>query len=65
VEWLFALRAAVGIPHTLRDAGIPQADLAGLAALAATDIAVLDNPVPLGEAETLDLYLRAFAGEVR
>lgn len=62
LDWVLDLRARVGIPHTLKDLGVEEADARRLAPMAAADPSSPTNPVPL-DAENLEaLYLRAIRG---
>ncbi len=53
---LETLRAAAGLPATLRQAGITEGDLGGLAELAAGQWTAGFNPRPVGVAELRRLY---------
>ena len=62
LDWVLELRAAVGIPHTLRETGIPDTDLESLARMASEDPCAEENPVPVGFETLLRLYRHAFEG---
>ena len=49
----------IGLPQRLRDVGIREADLAGLAKLALESRAVKDNPRPVRNAAEIEALLRA------
>ena len=57
---LEALRAAGGLPATLREVGVATGDLPGLARLAATQWTAAFNPRPTGETELRSLYEAAY-----
>jgi alcohol dehydrogenase len=54
------LRAAAGLPPTLREIGVDAADLSALAADAATQWTGTHNPRPFGESDARALYEGAF-----
>ena len=62
LDWILELRAAVGIPHTLRETGIPDTDLASLARMASQDPCAEENPVPVEYETLLSLYRHAYRG---
>ncbi len=64
LRWILDLRAALDIPHTLRDLGVPADRLDDLAAMAAADPCAPENPVPVGEAELRQLYEDALDGQI-
>lgn len=53
------LRREAGLPATLREIGVPAAELPALAAAAARQWTARYNPRPVTEADLLDLYRRA------
>ena len=57
---LETLRAAGGLPATLREAGVARAGLDELARLAATQWTAAFNPRPVGEVELRSLYESAY-----
>jgi alcohol dehydrogenase class IV len=60
-DGLAALTARLGLPARLRDAGVPQADLAACAAEAMKQTRLLvNNPRPLTEADALAIYEAAW-----
>lgn len=64
VDWLIDLRQEIGIPHTLDQLGVSEAEIPRLARLAAHDIAAEENPRPITEKETKKLYEQAFSGKI-
>ncbi|OGQ81155.1 MAG: alcohol dehydrogenase [Deltaproteobacteria bacterium RIFOXYA12_FULL_58_15] len=64
VTWALELRELLGIPHTLKDLGVSEKDVATLAAAAVNDPTASSNPVPLDEKNTRVLIERALRGEV-
>ena len=62
LDWILELRTAIGIPPTLRDAGIPDKNVELLARMASQDPCAEENPVPAGYKELLVLYRHAFGG---
>jgi alcohol dehydrogenase class IV len=53
------LVAAIGLPQRLRDAGVAEADLPGLAQAALSSSAVRNNPVRITGADELETVYRA------
>jgi len=61
IDWLVALIADSGLPATLSEARVPENDLAMLAADAMQQQRLLvNNPVPVEEADALQLYQTAW-----
>lgn len=61
IDWLVALIADSGLPATLSEAQVPENDLAMLAADAMQQQRLLvNNPVPVEEADALQLYQTAW-----
>jgi alcohol dehydrogenase class IV len=61
IDWLVALIADSGLPATLSEAQVPEKDLAMLAADAMQQQRLLvNNPVPVEEADALQLYQTAW-----
>ncbi len=61
-QWILGLRRTLGIPHTLRDAGLATLDLDRLARMAAADPCAPENPVPVGPNELRILFEHALHG---
>jgi alcohol dehydrogenase class IV len=59
VERVDALIGEMRLPRRLRDAGVPEESLPGLAAIAMRSRAVLSNPKPITDAAQLESLLRA------
>jgi alcohol dehydrogenase class IV len=64
IEWTIALRAELGIPHTLAALGVPREGLARLAPLAEVDQAREGNPRPLSRSDLLALFEAAHDGRL-
>jgi hypothetical protein len=62
VQWLIALRAEIGIPHTLTEAGVSIELLPALSEQAFRDGCHASNPRPVGSEHIETLYRRAFSG---
>ncbi len=61
---LLELRASIGIPHTLAQAGVPDAQIEELAAKAERDPTASGNPRPVDARSLAELYRCAFAGRL-
>jgi len=64
LAWVLELRRAIGIPHTLAELGVDDAQLDTLVADAVVDPTAPTNPIPLGAAAARRLYRQALAGEL-
>lgn len=64
LEWVLGLRAEIGIPATLADLGVSEADIARLAPMAARDPSCGGNPLALDEASCAALYRKAIRGDL-
>ena len=64
MDWVLELRDICGIPHTLRELGLPSTDFSELAAMAAADPCAPENPVPVPQDALLRLYRDAFEGRL-
>jgi alcohol dehydrogenase class IV len=62
MDWVLALRADVGIPHTLAEIGVTEAQVDRLAAMAIEDPSCGGNPVGLTKDDLAALYRAAIAG---
>ena len=62
LDWILALRAEIGIPHTLRDIGVDASFARRMAPMAAEDPSAATNPIPLDTGALERLYLRAIDG---
>ena len=62
LDWILALRAELGVPHTLEALGIPSDRFGELAAMAVVDPTAGGNPVPLDTAACERLFADAYAG---
>ena len=60
--WLVELKAAIGIPRTLTEAGIDRQHLDRLVGVAVADACHPNNPRPVSEADFRQLFERAFTG---
>lgn len=64
LAWILALRAEIGIPHTVRALGMRDEHLVALSEMAAKDPTAGSNPVPVGAPELRRLYEAALEGRV-
>jgi len=62
VAWLVALRAKLGIPHTLSEAGVDRGLIEALAEQAIDDACHASNPKPCSRGDMVRLYEAAFDG---
>ena len=62
--WVLDLRREIGIPHTLADLGVSEANAATFAPLALADPSTATNSRTLTEADFENLYLAAIRGEL-
>jgi alcohol dehydrogenase class IV len=65
LKWLVGLRAEIGIPRTLVDAGIDRKHLDRLVDVALHDACHGNNPRPVTEPDFRRLFDSAFSGELR
>jgi alcohol dehydrogenase class IV len=64
VTWILALRKRLGVPHTLAELGVKEADARSVAADAVRDPTAAGNPRPLSAAEFEKLTLAAIRGDL-
>jgi alcohol dehydrogenase class IV len=64
LDWVLALRAELGVPHTLRDLGVDDRRFEELARMATADPSAGSNPVPLDERTHRQLLEASFAGRL-
>ena len=64
MDWILALRARIGVPHTADTLGLTEASVPELAAMAARDLNAPENPRPIKEADAARLYSAALTGTV-
>jgi alcohol dehydrogenase class IV len=64
LAWILALRKKLGVPHTLAELGVRQADAGLIAADAVKDPTASSNPRQLNEAEFEKLTLAAISGDL-
>jgi alcohol dehydrogenase class IV len=64
LDWILALRKKLGVPHTLAELGVKQADAGIIAADAVKDPTAGSNPRHLSEAEFEKLTLAAIRGDL-
>ncbi|MFM7273027.1 MAG: iron-containing alcohol dehydrogenase, partial [Gammaproteobacteria bacterium] len=65
IDWVIALRAEIGIPHTLGELGVGMEQAAALAPEAFADPSTGGNPLPIDETGFRELYGRCITGELR
>jgi alcohol dehydrogenase class IV len=63
-QWVLALRKEIGIPHTLAELGVKEADLDVLTPMAVDDPSTGGNPRPAGNAEMRQMFEKAIRGEL-
>jgi alcohol dehydrogenase class IV len=64
LDFVMALRAELGVPHSLPEFGVSSPDIALLARMAPQDPTAGGNPVPLDETAAAALFEKAMAGRV-
>ncbi|MGD9919831.1 MAG: iron-containing alcohol dehydrogenase [Pseudorhodoplanes sp.] len=64
LDWVLALRAELGVPHTLEGLDIPPERFVEMAAMAEKDPTASGNPVKLDQAAALRLYQDALLGKI-
>jgi len=64
MAWVLELRAAFGIEHTLAELGIGDEHIDELVPMAAIDPSCGGNPIPIGEPELHDMFVKAVSGEL-
>lgn len=64
LDWILALREAIGIPHTLAALGVREEHVDELTAKAIVDPSGATNPVPLNEDNLARLYRAAINGDL-
>jgi alcohol dehydrogenase len=62
LDWVIALRAELGVPHTLKELGVPTDRFDEIAAMAIKDPTASGNPEPLDLAAANRLLAEAYAG---
>ncbi len=63
-DWVLALRAEIGIPHTLQEMGVDDARASEICEMAAADPTAPTNPVPLDPANLRTVFDAAMTGQV-
>ena len=64
LQWIEALKAKLGIPRTLAEAGVTPAHLDRLVAIATADVCHGNNPRPVTSADFRKLFEQALSGEL-
>lgn len=64
MDWLLALRASIGIAHTLAQIGIPADRAQEIGDMAVADGSAQTNPIVFSAQEYANLFRRAHAGEL-
>lgn len=64
LDWVLALRAEIGVPHTLAGLGVDGRHAALIARMAPHDPTAGGNPVPLDEAGARRIFEAALAGKL-
>ncbi|HWL21196.1 MAG TPA: iron-containing alcohol dehydrogenase [Bradyrhizobium sp.] len=65
LDWILSFRKKLGVPHTLAELGVKEADAKAIAADAVKDPTAAANPRQLSEAEFEQLTLAAIRGDLR
>jgi len=65
LEWVLALRRDLGIPHSLAELAVPEADVERLVPMALADPSMGGNPVALDAEGMRALLLAAIRGDLR
>jgi alcohol dehydrogenase len=64
-RWVLELRREIGVPHTLKELGVPDTSKADqIAKMAIVDPTAGTNPVPLDEKGAKAIFLAAFEGKL-
>src|SRR5882672_4240266 len=64
LDGVLALRKEIGIPHTLAELGVKEADLDALVPEAVDDPSPGGNPRPAGAAEMREMFVKAIRGDL-
>ena len=64
LDWVLALRKEIGIPNTLADLGVKEADLDTLVPMAVDDPSTGGNPRPADQAEMRQMFIKAIRGDL-
>jgi alcohol dehydrogenase len=64
LSWLLALRAEVGIPHTLAGLGVDDRQFERMSEMAPLDPTAAGNPIPIDARVCRRLYERAYLGNL-
>ncbi|HEX8623754.1 MAG TPA: iron-containing alcohol dehydrogenase [Allosphingosinicella sp.] len=64
LTWIIELRRSLGIPHTLGELGVSEADVERIAVMAEADPSAGGNPLPFGVAAARSVLEAAMAGRV-
>ena len=64
VDWVVALREAIGIPADLAALGVREDQIGALAQMAVVDPSAGSNPIPLTEENLTALYQDALRGRI-
>ena len=64
LDWVLALRKEIGIPDTLADLGVKEADLDRLVPMAVEDPSTGGNPRPVNHAEMRQMFIKAIRGNL-
>jgi alcohol dehydrogenase len=64
LAWVLELRRELGVPHTLREFGVGDGNIAAMSEMAPRDATAAGNPMPINPEICRQLYCRALAGDV-
>jgi len=64
LDWVLDMREKIGIPHTLRDIGIPDDRIDDIAAMAVVDASASTNPIAFTPTQYAAILARALDGKL-
>lgn len=64
LHWVLKFRERLDIPHTLREAGVPDDDIQNVGRLAQQDPCAADNPVALDAEQYAAIFAKALSGDM-
>ena len=59
LQWVLNFRKRLGIPHALKEAGVPEDDAAEVGARAAVDSCASSNPIVFSAQEYQQIFVNA------
>jgi alcohol dehydrogenase class IV len=64
LDWVLALRAEIGVPHTLAELGVGDDKIDTIVAMAPEDPSAAGNPLPLDKRAARTIFKRALEGRI-